>query len=81
MSHFYCVVHSDRKRPVTACSRKTTGTQTVAAGWRGAVETTLAHDEKTGRDTYVVRLIPWQTSEGRAITLASGILDATLTPC
>lgn len=76
MSHFYAVIHSLRK-PATKTGSQGSGLQTVAAGWNGAIETTLTYDKATGRDTYRVRLIPWQ-SHGSETIIASGVLDAQI---
>ena len=50
---------------------------THAAGWKGAIRVTVTANED-GSDSYVVELVPWQTSGGERRELASGVLDASL---
>ena len=60
MSHFYGMIsRSARKTVPTARGHASSGLETVAASWQGAVEVNLFHDTKTGRDMFRVCLIPW----------------------
>lgn len=73
MAHFYGTVDGAGKTRATRRGHKTTGLKAVAASYSGAIEVTLEHDPKTGRDRYVVRQIPWKGS-GKPRTLAEGAL-------
>ena len=74
MSHFYGTIKGT-KGEATRCGDKRKGYRAIAAGWRGAIETTLRHDDKTGKDMFSVYLVPWGSSGGTNILLASGELD------
>ena len=74
MSHFYGTLQGSRGQ-ATRCGTKNSGVSTVAAGWKGAVETFVT--EVDGVDHYEVYLIPWCSSGGQSTLLAKGILDAT----
>jgi hypothetical protein len=59
MSHFYGVIRGRRGKESTRCGDKSTELVTYAAGWGGAVRTTIWHDEDDGRDYYNVSLVTW----------------------
>lgn len=56
--------------------RKDGGMKAIAAGWEGAIRTTVYHDEATGNDMYRVELIPWGSSGGSARVISEGVLNA-----
>lgn len=60
MSHFYGKIQGT-KGEATRCGAKSSGLETIAASWRGAVNTTLYHDEDTGVDMAVVALTKWHS--------------------
>ena len=74
MSHFYGMLDSGTQRKVTRCGHRTSGLVTHAAGWGGAIRTTLFVDD--GRDMFRIELVPWQNSGGVPRILCEGFLDA-----
>ena len=55
MSHFYgSIPISARKTVTTARGHKSTGIETRAASWAGAIQTRLWHDVGTGEDRFMV---------------------------
>ena len=75
MSHFYGVLQGSRDS-VTRCGTKSSGMDTVAAGWRGAIRVYVT--EVDGADRYDIHLTPWQGSGGQSKRIAEGVLDSTL---
>ena len=74
MSHFYAQIpHSARKTTPTARGHKSTGINTQAASYAGAIEVDLFHDEETGKDHFVINQMPWQNS-GISEKIATGVL-------
>lgn len=57
MAQFYGTVEGSRGKG-SRIGHKTSGLETVAASWQGAVKTVLYH--KNGTDYARVSLIPWQ---------------------
>lgn len=57
MSTFYGTIKGTRGE-ATRCGSKASGIKTVAASWKGAVETTLQENED-GATVAEVWLIPW----------------------
>ncbi len=74
MSHFYGIVYGQARTEATRRGSKNTGLRTVAASWDGAIEVQLVHDA-FGRNTYVVREIPWHGT-GQSKEIASGVIGA-----
>lgn len=74
MSHFYATIKGARGE-ATRCGSKGSGHHAKVAGWGGAIEVMLTHDEKAGKDKFAVWIIPWGSKGGRAILLATGVLD------
>jgi len=78
MSHFYGMIsNSARKTVPTARGHASSGLETIAASWQGAVEVSLRYDEDVKKDFFVVRLIPWH-GKGVSHTLASGPVDGSV---
>lgn len=75
MAHFYGTLSGSRG-PASRMGTKNSGLTSQAAGWQGCIETTIWHNEKTGKDMFRVELKPWQNSGGNSRTLAEGELDA-----
>ena len=58
MSHFYGTIPtSGRKTTPTARGHKTTGLETIAASYKGAIKVELRHVD--GEDKFVVSRVPW----------------------
>lgn len=74
MSHFYGSIKGNRGE-ATRCGAKRGGYRAVAAGWQGAIETMLYHNDSDDTDYFVVHMIPWGVSGGGPVTLARGKLD------
>jgi hypothetical protein len=74
MSHFYGTLQGARGE-ATRCGTKASGITTHAAGWQGAIRVDVFVDED-GRDSFTVHLVPWQSSGGQIVELASGRLDS-----
>lgn len=72
MSHFYGTLQGTRGE-ATRCGSKGSGMTATAAGWGGAIETRLWHDEKAGVDRFEVRQRHWRGS-GVSYTIATGIV-------
>ena len=72
MAHFYSTT-TGRAGTATRCGTKSSGLTTTAAGWTGAINVYLSHDEKTGKDMYHVHQIPWK-GKGLGRVLATGFL-------
>lgn len=62
MAHYYGKVQGT-KGTGSRLGTKTSGMETIAASWEGAVKVTLYHKE--GHDYACVKLIPW---EGQGVT-------------
>ena len=77
MSHFYGTVDGAGKTQATRRAHKAQGLTTHAAGWNGAIRVAVQHNESTGRDEFVVELVPWKGSGGPEKCLARGVLDST----
>jgi hypothetical protein len=75
MAHFYGTLQGWRGE-ASRLGTKTSGLETVAAGWNGAIKTEIFH--RDGRDMYRVTLMPWKGSAGRPQALAEGELNAAL---
>jgi hypothetical protein len=78
MSHFYGVVQGRKlgarsSGESTRCGTKSSGLETYAASWNGAVRVSLHHDEKSGEDKYVIEEVRWQ-GNGRYRKIAEGII-------
>jgi hypothetical protein len=58
MAHFYGVVSGRGRTTASRVGRKTTGLQTVAASWHGAVKVSLY--ERDGTDHALVELTQWR---------------------
>lgn len=71
MAHFYGVIEGARGQ-ATRCGTKSSGMQTHAASWKGAVRTTLT--ERNGETHALVELIPWH-SIGVSRLLYAGPVD------
>lgn len=71
MSHFYGTLNGSRGE-ATRCGTAGSGITTIAAGWGGAIRTTLYVD-KEGQDAYRVEQIDWQ-GVGEYRVLAEGIV-------
>ena len=72
MSHFYGVIDNGRsKTKATRRGFKTSGLETIAASWNGAIQTILYYDEKTGRDMYQVLQTSWH-GQGQYKLIAEG---------
>src|SRR3990172_10173183 len=76
MSHFYGTVEGQAQTTASRRGSIKTGVTTYAAGWSGAIRVAVWHSDTDGKDWYSVSLVPWQSSGGRTIQLAEGILDA-----
>ena len=77
MSHFYGMIsRSARKTTPTARAHASSGLETVAASWQGAVQVTLNHNAETGKDWYRVELIPWHGA-GVNKTIATGTVNGS----
>jgi len=77
MSHFYGMIsRSARKTTPTARAHVSSGLETVAASWQGAVQVNLGHNTETGKDWFRVELIPWHGT-GVYKTLATGTVDGS----
>ena len=74
MSHFYGTLQGSRGR-TTRCGTKTSGVQTIAAGWGGAIQVDVQVNQD-GDDYYTVWLRPWQGSGGKMVLIAEGKLDS-----
>lgn len=57
MAHFFAQVLGARGRAVSRLGDKSSGVETVAASWNGAIKVTLF--QKDGRDWYRVEQTPW----------------------
>jgi hypothetical protein len=75
MSHFYGIVKGGRGE-ATRTGHKTTGLETTAATWSGAIHTTLYVDD-SGRDRYRVEQIPWD-SKGAYRLIAEGFVGESI---
>ncbi len=76
-SHFFCTVDGSRVRQERIAGDAFSGIRVVAAGWKGAVVTTLRYSQRTQRDEFTVFFEPWHksTAQRGCITLATGVLD------
>ena len=72
MSHFYGVVKGQAKTRATRCGGSS-GLETYAASWKGAVHVELYVDG-VGRDCYRVSLMPWH-GVGRVEHLVQGAFE------
>ena len=62
MSHYYGIVRGAGKTQATRRGHKTTGLETVAASWSGAVKVEMEHAASrgpNGEDWVEIRLMPW----------------------
>lgn len=75
MAHFICKLEGARGE-ASRLGNKKSGVRTTAAGWKGAIQVYVWHDEDTGEDMYRVELTPWRGSGGQTRELARGELDA-----
>jgi len=58
MSHFYASIpYSARKTVPTARGHISTGIQTYAASWAGAIQVDVYRDDVTGKDKFIVRQV------------------------
>ena len=71
MSHFYGSIQGARGG-ATRTGTKNSGLITHAAGWGGAIRTTVFQDEQ-GRDCFKVEEVPWQGA-GVSEVLTTGVL-------
>ena len=74
MAHFYASIPTSARRTVpTARGHKSTGIETRAASWAGAVEVYVWHDTETGEDKFRVSQVP---HHGKGINrdVASGVI-------
>lgn len=71
MSHFYGTMQGSRGQ-ATRCGTKVSGIEVVAAGWGGAIRTTLFVNSE-GQDCYLVEQIAWKGA-GEYKKLAEGIV-------
>jgi len=69
MSHFYGTLQGNRGE-ATRSGNKSSGLQTHAAGWGGAISVNLYHDAETGIDMARIFLAPWQDSGGERTLIA-----------
>lgn len=76
MGHFYGTLEGNRGQ-ASRLGTANSGLRTEAAGWKGCIHVQIEHDEKTGKDHYMVVLKPWRRTshDARARVLAEGILD------
>jgi len=77
MSHFYGVLQGSRGE-VTRCGTVRSGVTTYAAGWQGAIKTTVWHDSNIDLDCFRVEIIPWQGSGGETQVIATGELNSRI---
>lgn len=81
MAHFFAQMRGRLDGMVKRVGNKLTGMLVTVAGWQGAIETHVWHDEKEGVDRFRVRLIPWRKSSSQeARVLAEGVLDSAVKP-
>ena len=75
MAHFYGILQGSRGR-ATRCGTRTSGMETTAASWNGAVSVSLY--ERDGMDFARVELTPWH-GRGTSRVLYDGLVNgATL---
>lgn len=72
MAHFYGELQGTRGE-ATRLGTKTSGLRTTAASWDGAIKVYLEHDERTGKNTYVVRETKWH-GHGVDRLIAEGVI-------
>ena len=73
MSHFYGTLQGSRGE-ATRCGTASSGIETYAASWKGAIRVEVFVD-KNGKDAYRVTRQPWQYSGGPTTVLASGAFE------
>jgi hypothetical protein len=74
MAHFYALANNGKTKPSTKTGNKSSGIETIAAAWGGAIRTRITHVD--GCDRYVVEHIAWPSMEVLSV-LSSGIIGAT----
>ena len=80
MSHFYAKIpNSARKITPTARGHKNTGITTQAASYAGAIEVDVWHNEKTGKDEFIVSHVLWQ-GNGVNEEIARGVIGQATNP-
>lgn len=67
MAHFYGVLRGTAKNDPTTRGHKSTGLQSYAAGWAGAIHTQLRHVD--GRDEFRVVEIEWPSKSVRKVLI------------
>lgn len=72
MSHFYGVIDNHINGAATRRGHRSQGLRAVAASQSGAIEVVLSHDERSGKDSFSVKLIPWKDYHGPALLLTEG---------
>ena len=76
MTHFSATIKG-YKGEASRCGTKSSGMLLHVAGWQGAIQVKLSHDDKTRQDLYTVKLMPWR-GNGVERILAEGVLDAKI---
>jgi hypothetical protein len=74
MAHFMGIVRGARGEE-SRLGSKNSGMSTVAASWHGCIHVRLTHDEKTGKDGYVVTVGPWQGRGVESRVIAEGVFE------
>lgn len=72
MSHFYGTLKGQRGL-ATRTGSKSSGIQTTAASWNGAIRVEVYRDDGSDTDRFVVTEIPWMGC-GVSRVLAEGVL-------
>lgn len=73
MSHFYATASGAGKTRATRQGHKSTGIETFAASYDGAIKVTVEHNSRINRDHYRVFLCDWPSGNIRKV-IASGFL-------
>ncbi len=72
MAHFLGEVSGTRGK-ASRLGTKSSGLETVAASWDGAITVELNHDATTGKDRFTVRQKKWH-GHGVSETIAEGVI-------
>ena len=59
MSHFYGMLQGNRGE-ATRMGSKASGITTHTASWEGAIRVHAYHNEDTGEDMVLVKMVPWK---------------------
>lgn len=76
MSHFYGIVNGAGKTEATRRGHKTTGIETIAASYAGAIQVEVRHSIMYGADQYRIVEMSWPSKSIRRVIVDWKEFDA-----